>query len=222
MAKKLSLFEPADGLVDVYSANNGSLRCSAIKLRDNSLCLFSPVAGLNRESKESIDNLGEVSHLLAPNHYHNKGIAEYVEAFPNAILIAPDLAKPRLGKITNLKFESLETIEKLIENDVSILYPQGLKTGEIWLSFNQAKLMCWMVVDSFCSTEKISNNSVTDSPEILKPFPKFGVADIALYRTWVDSQLSNDQPNMIVPCHGSTIHSANLSEKIEKLMQDAF
>ena len=109
MSKALSAFTPIPHQSHIWSSQKGSLRCTALKLSDESLCLYSPVLGLNDEAYDSLAALGKVSFLLAPNHYHNKGLAEYAEAFPDAKLICSEHAKPRLEKQTRMTFGPLST-----------------------------------------------------------------------------------------------------------------
>lgn len=61
MSKALSAFSPIPHQTDVRSAQKGSLRCAALKLRDGSFCLYSPVLGLGDEAKASLAAQGEVS-----------------------------------------------------------------------------------------------------------------------------------------------------------------
>jgi hypothetical protein len=82
----LSVFSPFVEIAGVFVATKGGLRCTAIKLQDGGICLYSPIAGLNAEARNSLDVVGKVTHLFAPNHYHNRGLAEYSSAYPDALL----------------------------------------------------------------------------------------------------------------------------------------
>ena len=97
MAARLSKFEPVADVNGLFTATKGDLRCTAIVLKSGGLCLFSPVAGLNDQAKASLADLGPVEFLFAPNHYHNKGLAEYQAAYPTAKTIASDAGRPRLS-----------------------------------------------------------------------------------------------------------------------------
>jgi hypothetical protein len=127
-SKNLSHFEPLTELNGVFVASKGGLRCTAIRLTDNSLCLFSPVLGLGIEALASLDALGRVSYLLAPNHYHHLGLTEYAAAFPQASLCAADGAIPRLQKLAGLEFTDLSALSARLPKTMTILEPAGLKT----------------------------------------------------------------------------------------------
>jgi hypothetical protein len=124
-SKCVGAFKPLVDIAGVYAATKGDLRCSAFRLVDGSLCLFSPVLGLGGDALQSLKSIGNVSHLIAPNHYHNAGLVEYAKAFHAARLCAAPEAAPRLAKLTGLNFEDLEALIKLLPKSFSILEPKG-------------------------------------------------------------------------------------------------
>ncbi len=70
-------------------------RMSAIRLRDGSLFLHSPVA-LDPELRKQLDALGPVRFAVAPNRFHHLYIGEYAAAYPQvALFAAPGLEKKR-------------------------------------------------------------------------------------------------------------------------------
>ncbi len=218
MAAALSSFEPIDGLDGVYAAQKGTLRCSAIVLKDGGVCLFSPVQGLSQPALDSLSAIGRVAYLLAPNHYHNKGLAEYAEAFPDTILCAPAAAAPRLRKITGLEPNDLESLKKELPRDIKFIETDGLKTGEVWLRLSAGGRTTWFVVDAFSGPKAGKSGGVTDAPEMLKTFPNFGVADRKVYAAWVTARIHQDKPDTLVPCHGTIVRAPDLPEKLEALV----
>lgn len=222
MANQLSAFKELEGCEGVHIADRNNLRCTAIRLKDGRLCLFSPVAGLGKKALESLAELGEVAFLLAPNHYHNKGLAEYARTFPAAEACASEKAAPRLKKVTGVKVNGLTALEALLPSGAVRLEPEGLKTGEVWLSLKSGGQRCWLVVDAFCGPQKQAKQEESDEPEILKPFPTYGIGDKAAYRSWVLSQIRSDKPKMLVPCHGAVLRAPDLPERLEALVGKAF
>lgn len=222
MAAQLSAFEKLEEVEGVYIAERNNLRCSALTLKDGRLCLFSPVAGLGSKALESLSEIGEVAFLLAPNHYHNKGLAEYAEAFPGAVLCAPDKAAPRLRAVTGLAIESLKKLEALLPTAVGFIEPDGLKTGEVWLRMNTGKQTSWLVVDAFCGPQMRAGLQESNAPEILKPFPTYGTGDKTAYAAWVQAQVREDKPKIVVPCHGAVLRANDLPAKLEGLVENVF
>jgi len=216
LAQKLTPFEELDGVEGISCSLTDKLRCSAILLKDQSICLFSPVTGLHPAVLESLTIIGEVKFLFAPNHYHNKGLREYAGAFPEASLCATDAASTRLQKATGLDFQTLEKLETLLPKNIRLLFPEGLKTGEAWLRIETATTVAWLVVDAFMGSES------ADKPELLKTFPSYGVGDKKVYGAWVRNQIEKDQPRILVPCHGPVIRSDSLSDQLNQLVDNVF
>lgn len=209
MPVHLSEFEAIPGMDGFFSATNGRLRCTAVRLLSGDLCLHSPVAGLGDRARDSLDRLGHVAYLLAPNHYHNKGLSEYATHYPKARLIAPPASRPRLEKITGLAFDDLDALRDKLPDGVRIVSPVGLKTGEVWLITATG----WLVVDAFAGP-----SGQDPSPSLLGTFPKFGVGDRARYADWVRESITSELPHTLVPCHGDIIHDPDLPEKLTDLV----
>lgn len=217
MAKLLSPFEALDGLEGVYAATRENLRCTAIRLRSGGLCLFSPVRGLGDKAVASLQELGDVEILLAPNHWHNMGLHEYAKAFPAASLCASPGASVRLAHITQLHFEGLSQLQRLLPGNVRIVVPAGLKTGEIWLSIADVQCHAWVVVDAFCGPAgKIRDTG--NGPGILGTFPKYGLADRMVYLDWLERHIEADMPTVMVPCHGAVLRDLQLPSEIRRLV----
>ncbi len=217
MSKTLSLFAPILHQPELWSAQKGTLRCTALRLRDGSLCLYSPVLGMGDVARDSLTALGNVTFLLAPNHYHHKGLAEYVEVFPDAKLVCSEQACSRLKKQTGLSFERLQLLEPLLPDGCKTVEPDGLKTGEVWLTLETSQGLVWIVCDTFKGSSGKAG-SIGTHIEILGTFPTHGIKDKGVYATWVEAKLAGKPPMMVVPCHGSIVRSDNLASEIKSLL----
>jgi hypothetical protein len=217
MSKELSAFVPFSVHPGVWSAQKGDLRCTALKLNDGSLCLYSPVLGLSDEAKASLTAFGEVPYLLAPNHYHHKGLAEYVRAFPKAKIVCSEHAQPRLEKQTGLSFDRLNGLGTLLPQGCNIVEPEGLKTGEVWFAIRTERERLWIVCDSFKGPSgKVGN--VERAVEMLGTFPTYGIKDRDVYAAWLEVRAAADVPTMIIPCHGSMVQSECLATDVVSLL----
>ena len=221
MATLLSSFRTLAGLDDIFAAEKGGLRCVAVRLKSGGLCLFSPVHGLGSDAVKSLADFGDVEFLLAPNHYHNNGLAQYNRAFPDACLCASDAARPRLEKVTGLNFETLAAFQAALPANTTLIEPEGLKTGEVWLRVLGSNCVAWIVVDAFCGP-KGKNFTVAGEPAMLGTFPRFGVRDKQGYFEWLEKQIREDKPTMIIPCHGTVVSNLNLARKLEILLGEVF
>ncbi|KLN60188.1 hypothetical protein WH96_13465 [Kiloniella spongiae] len=218
MGKELSAFNKIDEIKGIYTAEKGTLRCIAIQLSSGNLCLYSPVQGLSTIAKESLKSLGKVTHLLAPNHYHNKGLEEYSKAFPEAKLCCTQNANPRLKKQTALSFSSLKELEPSLPDTICFVEPLGLKTGEVWIKKFQENQVSWIVTDAFCGP-KVTKKLYAEQPELLGTFPSYGIADRQVYFDWLTQQVRMASPNMIIPCHGSILSAEHLGTSTLKLIE---
>lgn len=155
-----------------------------------------------------------MTFLLAPNHYHNKALAEYRELFPQAELCTTQGAQPRLEKLTGLAFAGLTALQSQLPKAWSLLEPEGLKTGEVWLSAGGDGASAWFVVDAFGGGKVAKTEKRVTSVEFLKTFPKYGVQDKGTYLAWLTARLVADAPKMIVPCHGAMMADSDLDTRV--------
>ena len=218
----VSTFIPLADVEGAFFATNGALRCTAFRLQDGGLCLYNPVSGLGADAKQSLHALGTVTHIFAPNHYHHRGVTDYAEAYPEARLCASPAAIPRLIAQTGRVFEGLDELKHRFPISLSLLEPDGLKTGEIWVRSKTAALTAWFVVDAFAGAKMTGGQSMFSEPGFLGTFPNFGVRDKKLYCGWVAAQLAEDNPQLLVPCHGGITASSNLPKLLAKIQHDKF
>lgn len=75
----------ADGSDTVVLGFRYPTRCAVIRLPDGGLLVWSPIT-LNNDLRVAVDALGQVTHLIAPNHFHHLFITEWQAAYPQAKL----------------------------------------------------------------------------------------------------------------------------------------
>lgn len=212
-----SAFVPLADVPSIYVARKDKLRMFAVPLTTGGLCLVSPVKGLSDKLRESLATLGPVQFLFAPNHYHNLGLQEWSAAYPEAKLLAPSAAIARLQKQTELSFAPADALAAALPDHLSLLETEGLKSGEMWVRVQEGMRTAWIVVDAFCGPDMYGDG---EGPQLLKPFPKFGLKDKAIYLSWLKDQVRRDQPAVVVPCHGSAVAHADLGEKLITLVDE--
>ena len=212
-------YKEIEGVNGAFSIHKGNLRSIAVLLKDQSLCVVSPIPGLPSTAYESLEAIGRVGHVLAPNHYHNKGISEFVALYPKARAYATEAAAGRLYEQTKIEFSSIKRLKKLLNKDTSFLEPEGLKTGEVWLRLKDSELTVWVVTDAFCGPKLKRLATEAKMPELLKTFPNYGVADKGVYSLWAGKQVSKDNPTLLIPCHGSIVRSPSLAKSLKALLQ---
>jgi len=197
--------------ISMVRKNNA--RMGVIHLIDGKVCLYSPLATV----PQSVFEQYTVSHLLAPNHYHNKAMRSYAEYFPKAKPCASKAAQARLKTQTNLAFRPIKTLADKLPTNLQIIEPMGLKTGEVWIKFLHNKQCGWFVVDAFCGSKMTKSVDTCSHPELLKTFPNYGIADLDMYKSWLLAQIKIDKPKIIIPCHGSIVRNTRLPTLLKKL-----
>lgn len=213
MTKTPPIPEQVDGVPGLSTLRRGNLRCMITDLRDGGVCLYSPVEKTSAALLETHD----VRFLFAPNHYHNKGIAEHVAAFKAAGVVASDAARPRLEKVTGCRFGDLAELRKALPDSVSLVEPEGLKTGEVWTIVRAEDELVWIVTDAFCGLQDKGDERARAG--FLKTFPTYGLEDKKRFSDWVRQRLSEEVPTMIVPCHGEIVRGAALDTEITALLE---
>ena len=201
----------------IYVSHSGKLWSTAIRLKGDKLCIYSPLPNFNDDALSSLNALGSVGFILAPNHYHHRGIAGITEQFPKAKLVCSMQAKNRLEKITEQKFDSVSNFSKSLPARIRLLEPQGLKTGEVWLEFKTKNQRIWVVADAFDS-KPADAQPYEASLSMLRTFPSYGIDDAESYRSWLKKEISKRPPTVIVPCHGPPVKSRHLVTEIEELV----
>ena len=211
-------FQQVDGFHDLYVGRSNKLSCTAFRMRDGSLCLYSPVAGLETTFAHHRSELGEVTALLAPNHYHNKGLNAHIEAFPNATVYCSSAAQPRLSKMTGLTFNALDQLRERLPDGSDLHEPSGLKTGEVWLRVKSHMDCALAVTDAFSAVLR-PLGSYADCVSLLRTFPHYGVKDAGSYKTWASEFLNTTPPSILLPCHGSPVKSVDLIKELIDLVE---
>lgn len=211
-------FQQVDGFPDLYIARLNKLSCTARRMRDGNLCLYSPVAGLEETFAKHQSELGEVTALLAPNHYHNKGLNAHIGVFPNATLYCSSAAQPRLSKVTGLKFSALDQLRGRLPDGSDLHEPDGLKTGEVWLRV-KSHMDCALAVTDAFSAAHLPSGNYANCVSRLGTFPRYGVKDAGSYKTWATEFLTATAPSILLPCHGSPVKSADLITQLIDLVE---
>ena len=204
--------EPVDGVDGLWSIRKGNLRCVAAALLDGGTVLYSPV----RKTSGTASAVAPVRFLLAPNHYHNMGLKEHADTFPEASCVCSATARPRLEKVTGCRLSDLKSLEDALPDGASLVEPEGLKTGEVWLCLRSKGEVAWVVTDAFCGVQGAGGSDATVG--FLKPFPTYGLRDKAVFSAWVRHRLELAPPTLIIPCHGEIVRGGNLKQDISALL----
>jgi hypothetical protein len=191
-------------------------RSTAIDLGDGSL-VYSPLPKVGDAERAEVAPVA----LLAPNHYHNLGLAHWkLPAHASA------LARVRLARQTPVAVTGLEALEARLPPNVSLLLPAGTRNGEVWLRVAGPDGVTWIVGDAFFNIGSAWTlwssflRATLGAPGLAvgQTFLWVGLADRPAYGQWVLEQLLTDRPVRIVPCHGAVAEGPDLASTLRQLV----
>lgn len=197
-------------------------RMAVIGIGDNNLLIISPGTGMSDAAWTRVTRWGAPRYLLAPNHFHNAGLARWHDRFPDATIVAHPRAIPRLRKklpgrdIADLA--ALQTIPNL-----RLFSPPGAKQGETLVAVNRPAGPAWFVTDALVNESKLPGGATGLFMRLVgfrtglmtNPFFKrLFLADKPAYKQWLHAELDREPPTLFIPAHGDPITGPDLVARL--------
>ncbi len=226
MATTVDTWEIYDDARPFAGAVYGALRVrmTVIGLGDGGLLVVSPGLPVSDAGWEGLARLGTPRFLLAPNHFHNAGLAAWKQRFPEATIVAHPRAHARLRKkVPGAVIEDLERLAAALPAGVRIFGPPSAKQGETWVSVQTRAGAAWFVTDSILNEQRLPRGALGllmrlfgfRTGLITNPFFKrMFVANKAAYKAWVGAELDRDQPILFVPSHGVVLRGPDVAGQL--------
>lgn len=226
MAKTVDTWEIFDEALPFAGAVYGPqrVRMAVIGLGDGGLLVVSPGLPVSDEGWAALARLGTPRFLLAPNHFHNAGLAGWKARFPDATIVAHPRAQARLRKkVPGVAIEDLATLAAALPAGVRIFGPPTAKQGETWVSVQTRAGAAWFVTDSLINEARLPRGAMGLLLRlfgfrvglITNPFFKrLFVADKAAYKAWVGAELDRDRPALFVPAHGAVLRGPEVAAQL--------
>ena len=227
------LDEPTKTLTREYNFAKGSrARTFVTQYADNELVIASPPSRIERSHIEELERFGHVTAIVAPNGFHYLGLPVFKEAFPAAVMYAPELAAKRIAKkLPDLgELHPLSTLQGRLEPNLKIFDVPGFKIGEVWITVATEQGPIWYVSDSCFSLEQMPKAFL---PKVLlkwtKSAPGFKLnrlgnkmflKDPESYKGWFSERLAEEHPRMVVTAHGSVVTGLDIGERMTRMVQD--
>lgn len=202
-------------------------RSVAVRLTDGSVAVVSPLMNTDDDGHRALADLGGASVLVAPNHFHWMGLAQYRERY-QATLVGSPVAAVRIGKKSGLALGPVEALAERLPAHVAVLAPDGLKNGELWLRVATARGIAWVVSDAFFTLPKTPTGGygafcrlTGTSPglRIGTTFKVVGIADRPAYKKWLLARIERDAPRILVPSHGEVLEDDALPARLRALVE---
>jgi glyoxylase-like metal-dependent hydrolase (beta-lactamase superfamily II) len=217
---------------DIYSwsitdENFFDLRMLALRLEDQSLAVYSPVGSADDAAITQLRQLGNISALIASNHFHNLGLQPFLQHFPKAGVYATATATPRLGKVTGLPVRDIGELTARLPDGLELFAPAGLKTGELWILVRNARPGPILVVsDSFFNMPPkpglfgliLKVAGTVPGLRISRVFRLMALAQRDEYRASMERCLNELRPQVLVPSHGAIFTHPQLTQELLALL----
>jgi phage tail protein X len=207
------------------------VRMAVVGLGGGGLLVVSPGVPVSEALWEQLAKMGTVRFLLAPNHFHNAGLAAWKQRFPGATVVAHPRALARLRKkVPGVALEDLSALAAALPEGVRVFSPPMAKQGETWVSVRTKDGVGWFVTDGIMNNERLPGGAVGLLMRLLgfrtelmtNPFFKrLFLTDKAAYKAWVNAELARDEPVLFVPSHGAPLRGADVASRLRAVTNAA-
>jgi len=220
-----------DLLVGQYIVPNFVSNSIALQIATQEFVIISPGAPLLDNWPAKWKNEDTIMHIVMPNSFHYFGVHAWQQAFPNHFLYASKKAIPRLTKKGIIgEVLALEETQPPLPEQYDFLFPPGHRAHDTWLrKRNDDGTSLWITCDSFLNYERLSHQPVAKfMQKILGAAPDLKISQVikwlvlnnrTSFKAWALSQLEQDRPNMLIPCHGEVRAEDDLSLALKILIE---
>lgn len=200
------------------------IRGTGVKLPDGTWLVISPVRETVPRAHDWLEEHGRASLLLAPNHFHNMGLRSYVERHGARVVAASS----RVARVTGLKTHGLELVRERLAPSMRLIEVPGTRTGEVWLSVDTPEGRAWIVGDAFTNFPRTPKTGfgamawmlgLTGGVVASPTFKWVALADRERFPGWLDEQLAQDRPQILVPAHGQVLRAPDLAQQLSAAAQ---
>lgn len=230
----MKIWQPVPALDGVWLAerviDGVPLRSLAIRLADGRLAIHSPIRRLAGEARGELAEIGTPAFLIAPNHFHNRGLHKYVEAYPGITVVASPAAAPRVARRCGHLVSDPAALRDALPANLSLLVPPATRAGELWLSFDSPGGRAWTVGDAFFNIARTPRTPIGFLLWLLGISPglrigasyRWLVRDRAAYRRWLLDTIAAQRPTTLIPCHGDILTDPQLPDRLQRLVERRF
>ncbi|PCJ47047.1 MAG: hypothetical protein COA99_01605 [Moraxellaceae bacterium] len=203
-------------------------RTVAVRLKSGGYLVYSAGKDLLASAQEGFLKDTKVEIILVPNTYHHLGISTWLQAYPEAMVVASGASLGRLKKNGHKNVGSVSVIIPLLPSEVKLLEPPSTRNGELWLVATTSNGNLWIVCDSFFNYTKKAKGIVGRGMQlIMGTGPGLTVSRVVfwtqvknywVYNRWIKNQLKNSPPTTLIPSHGKILTDDNLPQRLEGLL----
>lgn len=202
------------------------VRMVAIGLEGGGLAVVSPGRRCDAARKE-LEKYGKPAVIVAPNHFHNAGLAEWQSAYPDATVVANPVAHARLRKqVPSLtRIDDLSELAKRLPEGVRVFGPPMAKQGEVFFGVSRGDTKALVVCDAIVNMSKVSpvfwvlgfRARLITNPFFKRLFLK----SKAEYKAWMLAELDAHPPTLFIPSHGDVLRGSSVADALRAATRDA-
>jgi len=210
-----------------YSFGPGTANALAVGC-DGGLIVISPPCKAPAGVFEDLGRFGPVRALVAPNAFHNMGIAEWKRRFVNAGIFAPAQSIARVERQSGLRgVDPVAKAQMICGPRLALVDMPHYKTGEILVRIETARGLYWYVTDVILNMLELPSHPVarllfklTASAPGLRwnnIAPLFMVKNKAALRRWLAAEAEKSPPRWLIPAHGNIVDVQTNQEAVRQL-----
>ncbi|MCO4783332.1 MAG: hypothetical protein KC646_13485 [Candidatus Cloacimonetes bacterium] len=210
-----------------YSAGQFIAKQSLIIDTDNKSIIVSPGTNFAESRVQKIVSKYPVKAIIAPNSYHNMGVAIVQEQFDVPCYATNDA----LLRLSKLPIKSLTNISqlKVLREDLTIFIPKAQKMGELWISLGTNAYKTLIVTDAFFNLKNRGDNFfmsmisrlVDNAPgfKVSRLFSMLAVTDKKEYSKSVRNYFEVNQVDEMIVAHGE-IQVGNIKNLVKQSLSE--
>jgi len=195
---------------------------------DGGIVVISPPCRADERTFAEIEKRGNVRAFVAPNSFHNMGLAEWKKRFPNAAIFAPAQSIKRIESRTGVSgVKPLSELGGLAGAELEIIDMPHYRTGEALVRVKSGKRIVWYVTDVIMNLPVLPPKfpfrqifRLTKSAPGLRPN---GFANMIMVKDkrslfrWLRGEIDKAPPDVLLASHGDDVMSGAAARLVEIL-----
>jgi hypothetical protein len=211
-----------------YSFGPGTANAIAIESNGVVVIVSAPIGPGAAAAMDEAASWGEVRALVAPNAFHNMGVAPWKQRFPQARVFAPAQSLARVAQKSGVAgVEPLGNAAGILGGELELVDIPHYKTGEALVRVRTAEGTIWSLADAVFNLPVLPPNPVAklvfwasgSAPglRVNRIAPLFMVRDRKAQRGWLRQQAEKDVPRWFIPGHGDIVDLAGTPARLPAL-----
>ncbi len=194
----------------------GRARMVAFGLKGGGLAVVSP-GTRGDKAREGLERWGKPRFLVAPNAFHNAGLAEWRRAYPDARVVAHEAARPRLAKKVPAAgpIDDLAELQRELPEGVTVFGPPMARQGETFVRVERGAVRALAVCDAIVNLPKAPlffwalgfRAKLMTNPLFKRVF----LTSRAEYKRFMRDEIEQHPPNVFIPSHGDVLRGEGVA-----------